>query len=191
MALPQEKTRYTFADYLTWDGESRIEVMDGQLIMMAPPSRIHQKISGEIFRQIANYLDGKKCDVNSAPFAVRLFEGNKDAPDEVQTVFEPDIAVICDKNKLDENGCKGAPDMIVEILSPSTVRHDLFYKMRRYEQAGVREYWIVSPKEQAVQVFCLDKDVFKVYEAYGPKDIAKVYVLDGCFIELSRVFPEE
>lgn len=188
MALPQESGTYTFADYLEWDGEGRIEIMDGQFIMMAPPSRIHQEISVELTRQLANYLEGKNCKVYHAPFAVRLFEGKDDAPEDVQTVFEPDISVICDKSKLDDNGCKGAPDLVMEILSPSTARHDLFYKMCRYEQAGVKEYWIVNPEIKTIQVFVLVDGLYRVHNAYTADDIAKVNVLDGCFIELSRVF---
>lgn len=190
MALPQQKSVYTFADYLAWENDGRIEIMDGQLIMMAPPSRLHQKISGEIFRQLANFLEGKKCEVYAAPFAVRLFEDEGNLPEDVQTVFEPDISVVCDKNKLDERGCKGAPDMIVEILSPSTAKHDLFYKMRRYGLAGVKEYWVVSPKEQTVQVFLLENGALIPHDVHTREDIARVNVLDGCFIELQRVFIE-
>ena len=115
MALPAEKERYTFADVLTWDENGRIEIIDGEAVMMAPRSRIHQKISFEIGRQIGNYLEGKKCDVYPAPFGVRLFEKDGDCPDDVDTLVEPDISVICDNNKLDKHGCKGSPDMVVEI----------------------------------------------------------------------------
>lgn len=190
MLLPQEKSNFTYADYLAWDKAERIEIMDGQIIMQTAPSRIHQKISGEIFAQLHNFLEGKKCEVYSAPFAVRLFEGDNDTVDDVQTVFEPDISVICDRDKLDEHGCKGAPDMIIEILSPSTTRHDWIFKMRRYQQAGVKEYWIVSPKEQSVQVFTLENG-YKISAAYDANDIAEVNVLDGCFIKLSKVFRDE
>lgn len=189
--MPQERNGYTFANYLAWDGEGRIEIMDGQLVMMSPPSRVHQRISMEISRQLANYLEGKKCEVYAAPFAVRLFEGAQDKPEDVQTVFEPDIAVICDLDKLDDKGCKGAPDMVAEILSPSSMRHDWLFKMHRYEQAGVKEYWIISPKEQTVQVFTLKDGRYRIQASYIAQDIAKVNVLQGCFIELSRVFPKE
>lgn len=190
MALPQEKAGYTFADYLTWKGEDRIEIMDSQIIMMAPPARIHQEVSGELFFQIRAHLEGKNCKVYAAPFAVRLFEEDGDAPENVRTVFEPDLSVICDKSKLDEYGCKGAPDMIVEILSPSTMSHDWFYKLRRYERAGVKEYWIVSPKDQTVQVFVLEAGSYCIQGEYGPNDILKVNVLSDCSIDLSKVFLE-
>ena len=145
MALPAEKERYTFADCLTWGEDERIEIVDGEAVMMAPPTTAHQLISGEMFRQLANYLEGKKCRAIPAPFAVRLFEKDGDSPEDVDTMVEPDISIVCDSSKLDKHGCKGAPDMVVEILSPSTQRHDRLVKLGLYQRAGVREYWIVSP----------------------------------------------
>ena len=158
--------------------------------MMATPSRIHQEISGELFRQLANFLEGKKCKVYPAPFGVRLFEQNEDSPEDVNTVVEPDISVVCDRSKLDDHGCKGAPDMLIEILSPSSLRHDRLVKLNLYQRAGVREYWIVDPENRAVQVLTLTDGLLLPHEDYGQDDIAKVNVLDGCFIELSKVFSE-
>ena len=189
MALPAESKRYTFADVLTWDESERIEIIDGEAVMMAPPSTSHQIISMEISRQLANFLEGKKCLAVAAPFDVRLFEREGDRPEDVQTVVQPDISIICDRDKLDERGCKGAPDLTLEILSPSNVCHDLLVKLNLYQRAGVREYWVVSPEDKTVNVFLLDGDGLKLSYVYGPKDIAKVNVLDGCFIELSKVFP--
>ena len=158
--------------------------------MMAPPTTAHQLISFEIGRQLGNYLEGKKCRAIPAPFAVRLFEKDGDSPEDVDTMVEPDISIVCDSSKLDKHGCKGAPDMVVEILSPSTQRHDRLVKLGLYQRAGVREYWIVSPEEQTVQVF-LNKDASLLpHEVYDRQGVAKVNVLDGCFIELSKVFPE-
>jgi len=191
MALPAEKARYSLADCLTWDGNELIEIIDGEVFMMATPSRIHQKISGELFRQLANYLEGKKCEVYSAPFCVRLFEQDGDRPEDVDTVVEPDISVVCDRSRLDQYGCKGAPDLIIEILSPSSLRHDRLVKLNLYKRSGVREYWIVNPDEQSVQVFLLDGGILQIHEVYGPEDIAKVNVLEGCFMELSKVFAEQ
>ena len=191
MALPAEKERYTFADVLTWDENGRIEIIDGEAVMMAPRSRIHQKISFEIGRQIGNYLEGKKCEVYPAPFGVRLFEKDGDCPDDVDTLVEPDISVICDNNKLDKHGCKGSPDMVVEVLYPSTLRHDRFVKLALYQRAGVREYWIVEPETQTVQVYTLESGILQPCAFYGAGDVAKVNVLDGCFIELGKVFPTD
>ena len=185
-----KKQSRTFADYLAQGPDSRMELLDGEAVMMAPPARIHQRVSGELFRQIANFLEGKACQVYAAPFAVRLFEEDGDGPEDVDTVVEPDISVICDERKLDQHGCKGAPDLVMEILSPSTMRHDRLVKWKLYQRAGVREYWIVSPKERTVQVFLLQGGLLCPHEVYGEGDIAKVNVLDGCFIELGKVFAE-
>ena len=190
MALPAKKARYTFADVLTGEENERIEIIEGEAVMMAPPSVGHQRISREIFRQLANYLEGKKCEVFEAPFGVRLFEQDGNLPEDVDTLVEPDISVICDKGKLDQYGCKGAPDMVVEILSPSTRRHDRLVKLGLYQRAGVREYWIVSPEEKTVQVLLLEDGKLLPHEDYGRDDVAKVNTLDGCLIGLNKVFAE-
>lgn len=188
MALPAKHKQYTFADVLTLEEGERIEIISGEAFMMATPSSRHQEISGELFRQLANFLEGKQCRVYSAPFGVRLFEQSSDKPEDIDTVVEPDISVVCDRNKIDKHGCKGAPDLIIEIPSPSTRRHDRLVKLNLYQQAGVREYWIADPDNESVQVFTLDGSVLKLREDYGREDVAKVSVLDGCFIELSKVF---
>lgn len=189
MPLPAKREQYTFADVLTWAENEHIEIINGEAFMMAPPSRIHQKISGELFRQLANFLEGKKCEVYPAPFAVRLFELDGDKPEDVNTMVEPDISVVCDHSKLDKRGCKGAPDFIIEILSPSSLRHDRLVKLGLYQKAGVREYWIVDPENKSVQTFVLDGNgSLRLYEDYRHEDVAKVNVLNGCFIELSKVF---
>ncbi len=157
---------------------------------MATPSSRHQELSGELFRQLANFLVGKRCKVYSAPFGVRLFERDGDKPEDVDTIVEPDISVVCDRGKIDKRGCKGAPDLIIEILSPSTRRHDRLVKLNLYQRAGVLEYWMVDPDNQSVQVFTLDGGMLKIREDYGAEDIAKVNVLEGCFIELEKVFSE-
>lgn len=129
MAIPAEKRKYSFLDYLSWDESDRAELLDGERIMMAPLARIHQEISVELTRQLANFLEGKRRRVYHAPFAVRLFEQDGDTPEDVKTVVEPDISVVCDSGKLDGRGCKGAPDMVMEILSPSTQRHVIKFRI--------------------------------------------------------------
>lgn len=191
MALPAEKPRYTFADVLTWDSGERAEIIDGEAVMMAPPpSSTHQEISFELCRQIGNYLKGKRCKAYPAPFAVRLFEADGDRPEDVDTMVEPDISIICDQSKIDKRGCKGAPDMVVEILSPSTQRHDRFTKFSLYQRAGVREYWIVDPDSKTVQSFILEDGHYSVKEFGTAGDKMKVYVLEDCVIDLPEVFPE-
>ena len=190
MALPAEKERYTFADVLTWPDDERAEIINGEPVMMAPPTTAHQLISGEIFRQLANYLEGKKCRAIPAPSAVRLFEKDGEAPEDIDTMVEPDISIVCDTTKLDKHGCKGAPDMVVEILSPSTQRHDRLVKLGLYQRAGVREYWIVDPDSSTVQVFLQRDGSLQLHEVYDRQGVAKVNVLEGCFIELGKVFTE-
>lgn len=191
MPLPAKRERFTFADCLIWDDDERIEIINGEAFMMATPSRIHQGICFEIGRQLGNYLEGKQCKVYPAPFGVRLFEQDGDSPENVDTVVEPDISVVCDRSKLDEHGCKGAPDLIVEVLSPSTQRHDQLVKLNLYQRAGVREYWIVDPENRTVRVMQqADDGLLHVHEVYRQEDVAKVNVLEGCFIELSKVFSE-
>ena len=191
MPLPQENKKYTFADYLSWGEDERIEIINGEAIVaQAAPSPFHQEVIMAISAQIHNYLEGKRCKVYPAPFAVRV-EDDADTPENAsQTVVEPDITIVCDSSKIDDRGCKGAPDMVAEVLSPSTTKRDRFVKLHLYEKAGVKEYWIVDPVEQSVQVFLLDGGRFKVAGFYTKEDIAKVHVLDGCFVELSRVFTE-
>ena len=191
MALPAEKKRYTFADVLTWEENERIEIINGEAFMMAPPSSYHQRISMELSRQLANYLDGKRCDVFSAPFGVRLFERDGDSPEDVDTMVEPDISVVCDPSKIDKRGCKGAPDLVIEILSPSTRRHDIRTKTNLYQRAGVREYWIVSPEENMVQVFLLEDGRYTFKDSGADGDKLKVNVLEDCFIDLSKVLTEQ
>jgi len=191
MALPVEKARYTFADVLAWDESERIEIINGDIFLMAPPpSSTHQEISGELFAQLHAYLKGKNCKVYAAPFGVRLFEKDGDRPEDVDTMVEPDITVVCDRSKIDEYGCKGAPDMVVEILSPSTRRHDRLTKFNLYQRAGVREYWIVDPANQDVQSFVLEDGRYSVKEFGAAGDKMRVNILENCVIDLSEVFPE-
>ena len=163
-------------------------MIDGSLYMMATPSRIHQKISGELFGQLREYLRGKQCEVYAAPFAVRLFEGAEDSPENVYTMVEPDISVICSPEKLDDMGCKGAPDLIIEILSPSTRRHDRLTKFNLYQRAGVREYWIVDPSDRSVQSFLLENNAYIARDFAVNDDKITVNVLQDCVIDLAPVF---
>lgn len=159
--------------------------------MMAPAlARVHQEINFELCRQLGNYLKGKLCKAFPAPFAVRLFEQDGDSPEDVDTMVEPDITVVCDPSKLDERGCKDAPDMVVEILSPSTQRHDRFTKFSLYQRAGVCEYWIVDPDSKTAQSFILEGGHYSVKEFGTAGEKMKVNVLEDCVIDLSDIFPE-
>ncbi len=181
--------QYTYADYLTWDDSERWELINGVPYNMTPaPSLFHQKISGEIFRQLANYLLDKPCQVFDAPFDVRLPAGDEDDTG-VTTVVQPDIVVVCAREKLDDAGCKGSPDLVVEILSPATSRRDHKEKFVCYERVGVREYWLVDPQARTVTVFSLGADGrYGRPDVYGDDELVNVKILPELAIELSLVF---
>ena len=149
---------YTTDDiYALPDGE-RAELIDGQIYYMAPPGRTHQKISGFLARVIGNYVEANKggCEVYAAPFAVFLDKDNRN-------YVEPDISVICDPSKLDEKGCHGAPDWVIEIISPGSKHMDCYIKLFKYRTAGVREYWTVNPARQLVVVYNFEKETTEDY----------------------------
>jgi len=180
---PLRDKRYTVEEWLSWDEDVRAELHEGSLVMMAPPSRRHQSILMELSAQLWQFLKGKPCKVFPAPFGVRL-------SDDEDTALEPDIVVVCDVSKLGDRICHGAPDMVIEILSPSTARIDRVVKFRKYQQAGVKEYWIVDPDLNLLHA-CVLKDGAYVMSVFEPEDIAPVTVLEGCEINLSDVFGEE
>ena len=182
-AIRKDDGPYTYADYCAWDDEQRYELIDGIVFAMAPgPTSAHQRTSVNLLLQLATYLKGKQCKVFHAPYDVRL---NADKED--NTVVQPDILVICDPSIIGVAGCKGAPDMVVEITSPSTARRDRTQKFDLYLKYGVREYWIVDPDTKTVSVHIL-RDGEYIIRAYTDADTAPVHVLEGCAIDLSEVF---
>jgi Uma2 family endonuclease len=156
MGLPQRDLEFhTYAEYAGWPDDVRYELIDGIAYAMGPaPARRHQEVAGEMFRQIADALEGSPCRPYIAPFDVRLPRADE-ADDRIDTVVQPDISVICDKTKLDERGCRGAPDWIVEVLSPGSAGHDQVVKRELYERVGVREYWLVHPIDKVVTIYLL------------------------------------
>lgn len=190
MASPQEKS-YTYADLLSWDDDVRYELIKGEPVMMAPgPSNTHQDILGELFAQLHAYLRGKHCKAYLSPFDVRLFEGKGDRPTDVNTVVQPDLIVVCSRDKVDSRGVHGAPDLVVEILSPSTRQHDCLIKYNLYQQAGVKEYWIVDPDKKVVLVHKLVDGQYHAPDAYTAEDTVPVGVLEDCAVDLTAVFSE-
>ena len=173
---------YTEEDYYNLPENIRAELIDGRIYDMAAPSRIHQEILGYMFKKIVYYIDQKRgdCKVYPAPFAVKLFENDN------KTIVEPDISVICDQNKLTNKGCTGAPDWIIEIISPSTSSHDYIRKLNLYADAGVKEYWIVNPLDQSVYVYFMEKDRFKT-TAYTFQDEIKVNIFENLGIDLTEL----
>ena len=190
MAFAQRQEKYyNFNDFLRWGMSENTELIDGTPYMMAPPSRRHQRILFALARQIADFLEDKPCEIYVAPFAVRLFEKKNDRPEDVDTLVEPDISVICDSDKLDDYGCKGAPDFIIEILSPSSKSHDRIVKYNLYQKAGVREYWIVDPEKEYILPFVLQDGVYIASDMeIKQEDQMPIKVLNGCVIDLKKVF---
>lgn len=182
--------KFSYKDYLTWiNDKERWELIDGEAYDMSPaPNRGHQDISGFLFRSIGNYLDNKKCKVYAAPFDVRLPGGLK-ADNDVDTVVQPDISVFCDKDKLDDRGANGAPDLVIEILSPSTASKDLKEKFFLYEMVGVKEYWIVDPSNKTLSVFILNEDgKYERGVVYAGEDLLKTILFEGLEIKMEEVF---
>jgi len=176
--------RYTYEDYLTWPKDERVELIDGKIYFMAAPSDRHQDLLGEIGTRIRNYLHGKKCRVFWAPFDVRIdfLIGN-------DSVVQPDVLVVCDENKLDGKGVNGAPDFVIEILSPSNRRHDLLTKYNKYLEVGVCEYWIVDPMKEEILVNLLTADKKQyITTTFKKGDEIKVSILEDLTINVTDLF---
>jgi Uma2 family endonuclease len=180
---------YTYADYLTWTFSERIELFKGKIFKMSPaPSRKHQDYASNLYRIIDRYLDNTQCKVYFAPFDVRLTKLKNEK--EILTVVQPDISVICDKKKLDDKGCLGAPDLIIEILSPGNSRREMKDKYALYEENGVKEYWVVHNNEDLIQVWDLIKGKYVLRANYCTPDMIPVKVLKGLEVSTEAVFKE-
>lgn len=148
---------YNYGQYLTWPDEPRYELIDGVAHAISPaPTRTHQRFVVELLRQIADALEGTPCEVNIAPFDVRLPETDE-ADKMITTVVQPDIVTVCDPAKLDDQGCRGAPDWVIEVISPGGAVHDRIRKLAIYEHHRVREYWIIHPIDRILTIYRLDE----------------------------------
>lgn len=182
-----QKKSYTYEEYLKFPEGERIELIDGEIYYMSPaPSRVHQRLVTEISREIGNYVksNNRECEVYVAPFDVRFVEEG-DTEENSRNVVQPDISVICDKTKLDDRGCIGAPDFIIEIVAPSNASIDYVKKLYLYEKFRVREYWIVNPLTRNVIVYRLNEE--KQYwepEKYSFDDTIKVGIFKGLEIKI-------
>lgn len=180
---------YTYADYLKWTFEERLEIIKGKIFPMSAPARIHQRISSNLFGEIYLYLRDKKCEVYSAPFDVRLTPLKRNNSDKVHTIVQPDICVICDLDKLDDKGCVGAPDLMIEILSPGNTRKEMREKYEVYEENGVKEYWLVEPQDKCVFVYVLNEaGKYIGLQPVTDEDILISTTFPELQIDLSRVF---
>jgi len=182
---------YSYANYLNWLFPERVELIAGKIFKMSPaPSRAHQEVAGRIFLKIGNFLEGKQCKIYSAPFDVRFPKESK-ADKNVYTVLQPDICVICDKSKLDARGCIGAPDLVVEILSPGNTKTELLHKYRIYEEFGVKEYWVVSHGDQSILIYTLNEmGKFEPSKIFALSEKITSTVLRGFELALDDVFED-
>ena len=181
---------YSYADYLSWQMDEMVELINGRVFRQAAaPRLIHQRISGKIFHQIFTFLQGKSCEVFSAPFDVRLPVSSKDL-DKIDTVVQPDLCVVCDPEKLDELGCIGAPDLVVEILSPGNNKKELQLKYEVYEATGVREYWVIHPDERTLLIYNLEGGKYQPSRLFTLGDRVKSQALAGFELDLDEMFGE-
>lgn len=178
MSLPKENI-YTIEDIYALSEGERAELIDGKIYYMTPPNTKHQRIAGKLFHIISNYIDSKNgpCEPFIAPFAVYLEEKSN-------TYVEPDISIICDPNKIDDKGCKGAPDWIIEIVSPSSITMDYYTKLFKYRTTGVREYWIVDPLKNRIMVYHFDTETI---EEHTFSDMVTVGIYEDLQIDFSKI----
>ncbi len=183
---------YSYADYLKWQFKERVELIKGHIFKMSPaPGWYHQEVSSTLHGCIWNYLQGKKCKIFSAPFDVRFPRASSE-DSEIYDIVQPDLSVICDINKLDERGCLGAPELIIEILSPGSTQRDLKDKYELYEFNKVKEYWVVEPKLGTLLIYTLDNDgKYQPSRLFTKGDLIKSSVLLEFELDLDRVFDFE
>jgi Uma2 family endonuclease len=190
------KQLFSYADYLKWPEDEMKEIIDGIVYAFSAPIRKHVAATGAFFGHAWNYIKRRKgkCKIYIAPFDVRLPKNGETADDKIYNVVQPDICVICDESKLDEKGCIGAPDLVVEVNSPSTSKRDLNLKFLLYESSGVREYWVVFPEARAVTVFLLQPDGKyddgTTYDFIKGETKVPVQTLEGLIIDLEELFEE-
>ncbi len=187
--------RYSYADYLGWQLNETLELIKGKISLMSPaPSLDHQRVSWQLNGLLFEYFRKKHCRAFAAPFDVRLYDRRKSAVanQDIYTVVQPDLCVICDTEKLDQRGCLGAPDWIIEILSKGNSKKEIQTKFELYRESGVKEYWIVYPFEQAVHQFVLDEeqDQYRLLNMFSGEDEAAPYLFPDCKIDLPEVFAE-
>ena len=182
--------QYTYADYLTWQFTDRVELIKGWIRKMSPaPNVIHQKISFNLSVELGNFFKNSNCNVFAAPFDVRLINKRRSTDNsQIITVVQPDLCIICDDNKLDENGCIGAPDWIIEILSPGNTKKETQEKFSLYEENLVKEYWIVQPGDQNILVFDLINDKYQLRKIYTNEDVVPCGIFSELQINFAEIF---
>ena len=181
--------RYTYADYLSWKFTELVELIRGKALRkMSAPTSVHQECSMNFSGLLKPYLKGKQCRVFAAPFDVRLLRSTGTGDDQIQTVVQPDLCVVCDPAKIDRRGCLGDPDWIIEIVSPSTANHDIHTKFDLYAENGVREYWIVLPGERAVLTYALEGETYQARGDFYEPGLIPSHTLPELQIQWADVF---
>jgi Uma2 family endonuclease len=185
------EAHYTYSDYLIWKFQERVELLKGKISLMAAPSVKHQRVSGYLHILLGNHLKHNKCDVFSAPFDVRLpLPTHRITDNKIDTVVQPDLCVICDQSKLDERGCIGAPELIIEILSLGNSKKEMKAKFDLYENAGVQEYWVIDPEHNLAFCYYLDEKTHKYIPslAFTDDEVIESKVLEGLTLNLEDLF---
>ena len=178
---------YTYADYLMWKIKDRLELLKGKIFQMGAPSLTHQMVSMNFSRLLSNYFYKTPCKLFAAPFDVRLAKkGEKD--NEVYTVVQPDLCVVCDADKLDERGCWGAPDLIIEILSPGNSKKELKNKYELYQEAGVREYWVIRPDNKEITQFVLENGQYRTLPPIVEGDLIHSTIFPDLSLQTEDIF---
>jgi Uma2 family endonuclease len=190
--LENDKKLFSYSDYQGWDSDKRVELINGIVYELESPNRYHQDISGRLFLSFGNFFQNSPCKLYAAPFDVRLpHKKDKTKDEEVITVVLPDLCVICDHKKLDEKGCIGAPDLVIEIISPGNSKKEMKQKFEVYQESGVKEYWMVLSCEKSVIVYTLNESgVYIGNKPYTEDDIIESIQFPGLSIDLSLVFVE-
>lgn len=189
--LALKQTKYTYEDLLNFEDDKRYEIIDGELYLMSSPTISHQKIVGEIYVQLHNYLKGKKCQAFVSPLDVCLSGVRK--PNKEYNVVQPDILVVCDENKITDNmGIQGAPDLVIEVLSPTSKKHDTFLKYNLYQYYGVKEYWIIDGEVGVIYQYIInEKNIYTLPKTYDITEDIKVNVLKNCVISLKDIIEQK
>jgi len=188
---PEPKDKYSYADYITWPDDFKCEIIDGVIYEMSPsPNWNHQYITGEIFGFLREFLKDKPCKPFIAPLDVRLLTMSEAPDEDIYTTVQPDVGVICDKNKITDSYCEGAPDLVVEVLSPSTGVRDQTEKLMLYEKFCVREYWIVNPEARYIMIYHHNGKDFEKPDYLKLEDILISRVLKGFQVTLKDIFNE-
>lgn len=191
MGMPKGNKKNTYADYVSLGEEVIYEVIAGEIISMTPsPTPKHQDVVDELTAEFKMFLRGKECFAFSAPMDVCLFASSDTKQEDILDWVQPDLFVVCDRKKINDKNITGAPDLVIEVLSPSTVRNDRWLKFNSYEKAGVQEYWIVDPYNMSIEVYEHNENSLKQTGVYGRDDLITVGILPDLQIDLKNIFQQ-